>query len=156
MGVHGSEPSIEALRGRRDKPRRPALLFMWLRPGRFRTSRRPMTSCLTCRSGPDQLADVESKLNKAIGRIVPAGASIEVTARVETGRASAVLIEESRGADLLVVGNRGRERVCGGAARVGERALRTTRLMVCGCHRRHTSPLSTGARPRSFLALLSG
>jgi nucleotide-binding universal stress UspA family protein len=108
VGVDGSEPSIEALRwaARQAEATRAALhvVTAWT----FPNEPTPFDIVPDLPLRPDQLAEVESKLNEAIRRIVPAGASIEVTARVVPGRASAVLIEESRDADLLVVGNRGR------------------------------------------------
>jgi nucleotide-binding universal stress UspA family protein len=108
VGVDGSVPSIDALRwaARQAEATRAALhvVTAWT----FPNEPTPFDIVPDLPLNADQLAEVESKLNDAIRRVVPAEASTEVTAKVVTGRASAVLIEESRGADLLVVGNRGR------------------------------------------------
>ena len=152
VGVDGSEPSIEALRwaARQAEATRAALhvVTAWTFPNE--PTAFGIVPDLPLR--PDQLAEVESNLNEAIGRIVPAGASIEVTARVVTGRAS-------DGPHRGVTGRgpaRGWQpwtwRGCGGAARIGERALRTTCLMPCGGHPRQTSPLTTTAPPRACLS----
>ena len=108
VGIDGSEPSIEALRwaARQAEATRAALRVVtaWS----FPNEPTPFGIVPDLPLRPDRLAEVESKLNEAIGRIVPPGTSIEVEAKVKMGPASAVLIEESRDADLLVVGNRGR------------------------------------------------
>lgn len=108
VGVDGSEPSIEALRwaARQAEVTSAALLVVtaWW----FPNEPTPFGIVPDLPPHPDQLAEVESKLNETIRRIIPAATSTEVTAKVVAGRASAVLVEESRDADLLVVGNRGR------------------------------------------------
>jgi nucleotide-binding universal stress UspA family protein len=49
----------------------------------------------------------EAALDAAIRKAIPDGGDVEVQCRVLEGAAAAVLVEESRDADLLVVGSRG-------------------------------------------------
>jgi nucleotide-binding universal stress UspA family protein len=49
----------------------------------------------------------ESALGETLRESIPETDTVEIERRVVEGRAAAVLVDESRGADLLVVGSRG-------------------------------------------------
>lgn len=49
----------------------------------------------------------EAALNATLLETIPESNTVEIERRVVEGRAAAVLVEESQGADLLVVGSRG-------------------------------------------------
>jgi nucleotide-binding universal stress UspA family protein len=49
----------------------------------------------------------EAALDRTLREVAADAADVEIERRVDQGAAAAVLVEESRGADLLVVGSRG-------------------------------------------------
>jgi nucleotide-binding universal stress UspA family protein len=58
--------------------------------------------------GVDELRDAaEAALAEALSESIPDTDAVEIERRVVEGRAAAVLVDESRVADLLVVGSRG-------------------------------------------------
>ena len=108
VGVDGSEPSIDALRWAARQAAVTGAALHVVTAWTFPNEPTPFEVVPDLPVRPEQLSKVESKLTELIGRVVPATSGVEATARVVTGRASEVLIEESRHARLLVVGNRGR------------------------------------------------
>lgn len=52
-------------------------------------------------------AGAETALAETLRESIPEADTVEIERRVVEGRAAAVLVDESRGADLLVVGSRG-------------------------------------------------
>ena len=55
----------------------------------------------------DVRAGAEAALAAAVDEVVPSGSDVEVVRRAVEGTPGAVLVEESRDAELLVVGSRG-------------------------------------------------
>jgi nucleotide-binding universal stress UspA family protein len=53
-------------------------------------------------------AAAEENLREALARVADDAAGVEIDAGIREGRTASVLVEEARGADLLVVGSRGR------------------------------------------------
>ena len=77
-------------------------------------------------------AAAETGLDTTLRESIPETNSVEIERRVVEGRAAAALIDESRGADLLVVGSRGHGGFAGLAARLGQPAVRAARDLSGG------------------------
>jgi nucleotide-binding universal stress UspA family protein len=108
VGVDGSEASIEALRWATRQAEQTEAALRVVTAWTFPDEPTPFGVVPELPPQPGQLEEVESKLNEVIARTIPSAQRPEVNLEVTPGHAAAVLIEASRDADLLVVGNRGR------------------------------------------------
>ena len=94
-------------------------------------------------AGYDPEEDVRRVLDEAVADLPRTYSSLDITAKVMYGHPAPLLVEASKGADLLVVGSRGHGEFHGDVDRLGERVLRYQR------------PLS-GARSPSRQLRMSG
>jgi nucleotide-binding universal stress UspA family protein len=102
-GVDGSEPSKAALRWALRQGEltgaRVEVVTAWHIPLTFGWA--PMPGSLDIEGAAEQM------LRDVLAEVVGSGAGVEVRSRVVEGNAAGVLIDASKGADLLVLGNRG-------------------------------------------------
>jgi nucleotide-binding universal stress UspA family protein len=106
VGVDGSESSADALRWAAAQARITGAdlhaVYAWEFPSAYGWAWAPGFTDL------DLAAESRKDLDAMIARVLDGGAGVSVVARVERGHAAEVLVAVSRGADLLVVGSRGR------------------------------------------------
>lgn len=114
VGVDGSAPSIEALQWALRQAGLTGASLRVVTAWTFPDEPTPFGIVPELPAQPDQLAQVQAKLEAVVAETTTGSTGIRVTAEVIRGRAAPVLLEAARAADLLVVGSRGR----GGLAEV--------------------------------------
>jgi nucleotide-binding universal stress UspA family protein len=110
VGVDGSASSKEALRWAAAEAERRGdvleVVMAWDNP--FRDMWIPATS-----AGADPLAHLRRALERTVSVVLGEDAQVKVECRVVEGHPAKVLVETARGAELLVVGSRGRGGLAG-------------------------------------------
>lgn len=105
-GVDGSDAGADALRWAAAQARLTGAdvhaVYVWDFPTGYGWAWAPGFA------GLDLEAESRKALDAMIAQVFDGAADVPVVARVERGHAAEVLVEVSRGADLLVVGSRGR------------------------------------------------
>ncbi|MEY9911319.1 nucleotide-binding universal stress UspA family protein [Catenulispora sp. MAP12-49] len=105
-GVDGSDSSADALRWAAEQARLTGAglhaVYVWDFPSAYGWAWAPGFT------GVDLETESRKDLDAMIHRVFDGDADVPLVARVERGNAAEVLVDVSRGADLLVVGSRGR------------------------------------------------
>jgi nucleotide-binding universal stress UspA family protein len=106
VGVDGSESSADALRWAAAQARLTGAdlhaVYVWDYPSGYGWAWAPGFTDL------DLAAESRNDLDATIARVLDDAPRVALVARVEQGHAAETLVAVSRGADLLVVGSRGR------------------------------------------------
>lgn len=106
VGVDGSDSSADALRWAAAQARLTGsdlhAVYAWDFPTTYGWAWGPGFT------GVDLAEESRKDLDSVIARVLDGASDVPVVARVERGHAAEVLVAVSRGADLLVVGSRGR------------------------------------------------
>lgn len=104
VGVDGSEPSKDALRWAAGQARLTGAevhaLTTWELPAGY--------GFVPDYSYTDRVAHVRDDLEETIRQVLGEEPDVQVVIRIERGHAAAALVDAGRGAELLVVGSRGR------------------------------------------------
>lgn len=108
VGVDGSPPSVEALRWAVRQAQVTGAALRVVTAWTFPEEPTPFGIVPDVPLPPDQLAQVEARLEAMVGDTGARSSGIAVTTEVMCGHAAAVLVEAARHAELLVVGHRGR------------------------------------------------
>lgn len=103
VGIDGSESSKDALRWAATQAKQTGAqlhaVAAWQLPSGY--------GWAPDLSGADFAAEAQKELDQTVAQVLGGDHGVSVVARVAEGHAATVLIEASRGADLLVVGSRG-------------------------------------------------
>lgn len=108
VGVDGSAPSVEALRWAVRQARSTGASLRVVTAWAFPEEPTPFDIVPDVPLPPDQLAQVEARLEAMVGETGARASGLPVTTEVISGHAASVLVEAARHAELLVVGHRGR------------------------------------------------
>lgn len=110
VGMDGSAPSKEALRWAGDEALRREddieVVLVWDNP--YRDMWLPSNP-----PGTDPLAHFRTALDRTVTAVLGEHPAMRVDTVVVEGHAAPVLVDHARGADMLVVGNRGHGRLAG-------------------------------------------
>ena len=110
VGVDGSASSTQALRWAADEAKRRGdvveAVLGWENP--YRDMWIPSNP-----PGTDPLAPLRAALDKTVTAVLGEHLAVKAETAVVEGRPAQVLVDRARGADLLVVGNRGRGGLAG-------------------------------------------
>jgi nucleotide-binding universal stress UspA family protein len=108
VGVDGSDGSIDALRWAARQAELTGATLRVVTAWAFPEHRTPFGVVFDIAESADPTARVRCKLDGLIGDILGKHEKVALQAEVIPGNEAAVLIDAARGADLLVVGSRGR------------------------------------------------
>ena len=108
VGVDGSKPSIEALRWAARQAELTGSDLHVITAWTYPNEPTPFGIVPDVPAHPDQLSEVRTKLQEVVGQALPPSMDVDVDTEVTAGHPASVLVDASRGANLLVVGNRGR------------------------------------------------